>query len=204
MKTIVIASQKGGSGKSTLAAHLSVEAERNGKQAWLIDTDQQATLSLWHERRQAETPQRAEMPFTKLREGLETLSRRKVDYCFIDTPPTVSAQNEAVIELADLVLIPVRPSPSDLWAVAATVEIAKKKGKAFLFVMTQAKHNASITAQAVAALSEHGRVAKSFIGDRVSYAVSMTGGATSQELQPNSAAALEIGQLWRDIHEIMI
>jgi chromosome partitioning protein len=56
MKTIVIASQKGGSGKTMLAAHLAVEAERAGDTAWLIDTDRQATLSLWHERRKADTP----------------------------------------------------------------------------------------------------------------------------------------------------
>ena len=51
MKTIVVTSQKGGSGKTTLAAHLAVEVERAGDDpAWLIDTDKQATLSLWHER----------------------------------------------------------------------------------------------------------------------------------------------------------
>jgi chromosome partitioning protein len=60
MKTIVISSQKGGGGKTTLTALLSVEAERAGDgPAWLIDTDQQGTLSQWHERREAEKPERA-------------------------------------------------------------------------------------------------------------------------------------------------
>ena len=55
MQTVVIGSQKGGSAKTTLAAHLAVEAERRGDgPAWLIDTDQQATLSTWHGRREAE------------------------------------------------------------------------------------------------------------------------------------------------------
>ncbi len=77
MKTIVITSQKGGSGKTTLAAHLAVEAERVGDApAWLIDTDRQATLSRWHERREDETPQRAEVPFTRLEAGLTALAGR--------------------------------------------------------------------------------------------------------------------------------
>ena len=67
MKTIIVTSQKGGSGKTTLATHLAVEAERKGDApAWLIDTDKQGTLSLWHERREAETPQRADLPFSRL------------------------------------------------------------------------------------------------------------------------------------------
>ena len=66
MKTIVIASQKGGSGKTMLAAHLAVEAERTGNTAWLIDTDRQATLSLWHDRRKADTPQRLDVPFARI------------------------------------------------------------------------------------------------------------------------------------------
>ena len=200
MKTILITSQKGGSGKTTLVAHLSVEAERNGDTpVWLIDTDKQATLSLWHERRAAETPQRAEVPFARLAAGLVALAQRGAGYCFIDSAPTISEQNAALIDLADLVLIPVRPSPADLWAVSETVTQVKDLGKPFLFIITQAKPQASITAQTIAALSEHGRVAQSFIGDRVPYASAMTGGQTAPELAPKSPAAKEIAALWLDI-----
>ena len=200
MKTIVITSQKGGSGKTTLAAHLAVEAERVGDApSWLIDTDRQATLSRWHERRDDNTPQRAEVPFSRLEAGLSALGRRGAAYCFIDTPPTISEQSTAVLDLADLVLIPVRPSPADLWAVAQTVALAREAGKTFLFVITQAKPNATITAQTIAALSEHGRVARSFIADRVPYAVAMTGGRTAPELAPSGPAAAELASLWCDV-----
>lgn len=200
MKNIVISSQKGGSGKTTLAAHLAVEAERVGDApAWLIDTDEQGTLSQWHERRQNETPQRAEMPFTRLAEGLANIAGRGAAYCFIDTAPTISAQSAAIIDLADLVLIPVRPSPADLWAVAETVALVKEAGKPFLFVITQAKPQALLTAQTVAALSEHGRVAQVFIADRVPYAGAMTGGRTAPELSPKSRAAEEIASLWEGV-----
>lgn len=200
MKIIVITSQKGGSGKTTLAAHLAVEAERAGDApAWLIDTDEQGTLSQWHERREVETPQRAEMPFARLSNGLANMAERGAAYCFIDTAPTISGQSASIIALADLVLIPVRPSPADLWAVAETVSLVKNAGKRFLFVLTQAKSHATITAQTVAALSEHGRVAQAFIADRVPYAGAMTGGRTAPELYPKSAAAQEISCLWQNV-----
>jgi chromosome partitioning protein len=130
---------------------------------------------------------------------LANLAERGAGYCFIDTPPTISDQSTLVLALADLVLIPVRPSPADLWAVSETVSLVKDAGKPFLFVITQAKTQASITSQTIAALSEHGRVARSFIADRVPYAVAMTDGRTASELAPNSPAAQEVAALWCDV-----
>jgi chromosome partitioning protein len=200
MKTIVVTSQKGGSGKTTLCAHLAVEAERAGDgPAWLIDTDRQGTLSVWHERRKADTPQRAEVALAQIKNGLALLAEHDVSYCFIDTPPAISNQNAAVLELADLVLIPVRPSPADLWAVSQTVALVQQVEKPFLFIITQAKANASITAQTVAALSHHGRVAKTFIADRVTYAAAMTDGHSAAESAARSPAAREIAGLWEDM-----
>lgn len=183
-----------------LAAHLSVEAERTGDApAWLIDTDRQATLTRWHERRKADTPQRGEVRLEKLTSGLAALAGQGAAYCFIDTAPTISEQTAALINLADLVIIPVRPSPSDLWAVTETVQLVKEAGRPFLFVITQAKAQATITAQAIAALSEHGRVAKSFIADRVAYAAAMTGGNTAPEIYPKAPVAEEITALWNEM-----
>jgi chromosome partitioning protein len=198
MKTIVIESQKGGSGKTMLAAHLAVEAERTGDTAWVIDTDRQATLSLWHERREAETPQRLDVPLERLTQGLRKIAEQEASYCFIDTAPSLSDQNVALLQHADLVIIPVRPSPSDLWAVSETVARVISAGKRFLFVITQAKPQASITAQAVAALSQHGQVAQAFIVDRVIYASSMTSGNTAPEIVKGFPAE-EIAALWKEV-----
>jgi chromosome partitioning protein len=199
MKTMVIQSQKGGSGKTMLAAHLAVEAERNSEAAWVIDTDRQATLSLWHERRKNDTPQRLDAPLERMPDALAKVAGQGGAYCFIDSAPTISEQNTKLLRLADLVLIPVRPSPSDLWAVAETVAQVKNANKPFIFVLTQAKPQATITAQAVAALSEHGRVAQAFIADRVAYAAAMTGGNTAPELSAKGPAAQEIAALWNEI-----
>ena len=201
MKTIVVASQKGGSGKTMLTAHLAVEAESEGNTAWVIDTDPQGTLTHWHERRKAETPQRFDVPIERLRAGLKKIAEQGAAFCFIDTAPSVTSQNVALFEQADLVLIPVRPSPSDLWAVSATVEKVKEAGKPFLFVITQAKAQASITAQAVAALSKHGPVVEGFISDRVVYASAMTGGNTAPEIA-KAHTAREVAQIWQQVKAI--
>lgn len=194
MKTIIITSQKGGSGKTTLASHLAVEA---GRDAWLIDTDHQGTLTRWHERRRVDIPQRGEVRVEHLGAGLAALAAQGASYCFVDTAPTISAETARLVEFADLVLIPVRPSPADLWAVVDTVQLVTRAGRPFLFVITQAKANASITAQAVAALSEHGRVARAMIADRVVYAAAMTGGDTAPAL--SRKAADEVTALWEEL-----
>ena len=197
MKTIVITSQKGGSGKTTLAAHLAIAAENaNNGPAVLIDTDPQQTLATWWNLRQAETPQLAPVNLRELPEKIEALAKAGFAYCFIDTPPALTEQNKQVLKLADLVLIPTRPSPNDLWSLGATLDLVKHSDAPFVFVLTQAKANARITIQTIAALSQHGQVFQSVVHDRVDYAASMTDGRTAIEINPNGPAAAEISQLW--------
>jgi chromosome partitioning protein len=200
MQTIVVNSQKGGSGKTSLCAHLSVEAERAGNgPVYLIDTDPQGTLSMWHEGRAAETPHRVEIDLSELAPALDTLAQRGAALCFIDTAPNRGDDNAELFRLADLVLVPVRPSPSDLWAVSATVALLKRAGTPFLFVVNQATVNANITAQAIASLSHHGPVAETIVGARVHYAAAMTDGHTAPELASKGPAAHEMAALWRNI-----
>jgi chromosome partitioning protein len=200
MQTIVWNSQKGGSGKTNLCAHVSVEAERAGDgPVFLVDTDPQGTLSTWHEARTADTPHRVEVPLIGLKAGLEMLVGHGAAFCFIDTAPNRGDENAELFRLADLVLVPVRPSPSDLWAVAATVRLLKQIGTPFLFVVNQATLNANITAQAVAALSHHGAVAQTIVVNRVPYAAAMTDGHTAPELATKGPAATEIRSLWDNI-----
>ena len=198
MKTVVITSQKGGSGKTTLTANLAVAVEHaNDGPAVLIDTDPQQTLATWWNVRKAESPKLAPVNLRELPDRLHALGKAGFTYCFIDTPPALTEQNGQVLKLADLVLIPTRPSPNDLWSLGATLDLVKKSGVPFAFVLTQAKANARITVQTIAALSQHGQVFPSIIHDRVDYAASMTDGRTVLEINSNGPAAAEVGELWR-------
>ena len=197
MKTIVFASQKGGAGKTTLAAHLAVAAEKAGDgPCVLIDTDPQASLAAWWNGREDETPAFAPATLKELADKLEALNGAGYAYAFIDTPPAITESIRAVVMQADFVLIPTRPSPHDLRAVGRTVELATDAGRPFAFAVTQAKPNARLTVQAMAALSQHGVVAPAIIHDRVDYASSMIDGRTVQEIDPRSRSAAEVIELW--------
>ena len=198
MHTIVVNSQKGGSGKSTLCRVLAVEATRtrNAAPVYLIDLDEQGTLAQWHEAREADEPRRVELPVEQISAGLDILKSQKAGYVFIDTPPNAGVFLDQVFGVADLVIVPVKPTPDDLRSAAVTVARLKALQAPFLFVITQAIRNANITAQAIAALSHHGPVAETIIVNRASYPAAFTDGRTPQELDPKGAAAKEIAGLW--------
>ena len=197
MYVIVLASQKGGAGKTTLAAHLAIAAEAAGDgPAVLIDTDPQGSLSAWWNVRKAQSPVLAPSSIAELPEKLMLLAGAGYEVAVIDTPPAITEAIGAVLVSADLVLIPTRPSPHDLRAVGSTVSLVQAARKPFVFAVTQAKPNARLTVQAVAALSEHGSVAPAIIHDRVDYAGSMIDGRTVQEIDAKGRSAAEMAELW--------
>ena len=201
MRIIALASQKGGSGKTTIAAHLAVQAGRVGQgPAVLVDTDPQGSLGEWWHERKDDMPALATVKLDKLDANLAELRSYGTAVALIDTPPALSASIKRVIATADLVLIPARPSPHDLRAVAATVAMARRAGKPFIFIINGAVPRANVTAEAVAALSEHGRVAPVILYHRTDYAVSMIDGRTVMELAPSSRSAGEVAELWKYVY----
>ena len=197
MHVIVLASQKGGVGKTTLAAHLAIAAEAAGDgPAVLIDADPQGSLSAWWNVREAQIPALAPTTIGDLPAKLAALAAAGYALAVVDTPPAITEAIGAVVRSADLVLIPTRPSPHDLRAVGSTVDLVRAAGKPFVFAVTQAKPNAKLTVQAMAALSEHGAVAPAIVHDRVDYAGSMIDGRTVQETDPKGRSAAEMAQLW--------
>jgi len=202
MRTLVVANQKGGVGKTTLAGHLGVIAEhsKNGPVA-LIDTDPQASLSSWWNEREAETPIFASVSIAQLAEHLKELERCGVKLAIIDTPPAVTKTIRVVLAVADLVLIPTRPSPHDLRAVASTVEMVEKAGKPMIFIINGAAARARITGEAAVALSQYGTVAPVTIYQRTDFAASMIDGRTVHEIDPKSKSSIEIIELWKYVNK---
>lgn len=206
MRVIVVASQKGGVGKTTVAAHLAVQASMVGQgPAVLIDTDPQGSLSEWWDARKDEYQRNEEalaLATTRLDDlpaRLAELRRNGASVVVIDTPPAITTSILQVITIADLVVIPARPSPHDLRAIAATMKLTRMTGKPFLFVVNGATSRANITAQAVAALSEHGHVAPVILYQRTDFAASMIDGRTVMETIPAGRSAREIAELWKQV-----
>jgi chromosome partitioning protein len=197
MDIMTIASQKGGAGKTTLAAHLAVEAERtDAGPVAVVDTDPQGSLAAWWNQRTAETPLFAAVEVGRLPAHMTALRQQRITLVIIDTPPALIDTIKAAIAIADLVLIPARPSPHDLRAVGVVAEIAEQAGKPFHFVVNGATPRSLIALEAKDALAQHGPVAPVMLHQRIDFATSMIDGRTVGELNPYSRSAQEITQLW--------
>lgn len=202
MRVLAVASQKGGSGKTTLAGHLAVQAERAGiGPVALLDIDPQGTLAPWAGARTARSPSFAATGVTRLAADLDGLRERGVRLVVIDTPPALTVAIQAAIHLAELIVVPTRPSPHDLHAVGGTVELCERSGKPLLFVVNAATPNAPITADTTVALSQHGTVAAVTVHQRTEYAAAMADGRTVMETDPDGPAAEEIAALWSHVSD---
>jgi chromosome partitioning protein len=133
--------------------------------------------------------------------AVDTLTPAGVDYLFVDTPP--QRPDPVTIQAADLVMIPVKPSPNDLRAVGETLAVVERLQKPFCFVITMAKSRTRIAMDALQALAQYGRVAPVMLGDRIDFAESMIDGLAVGELAPNSKSAEEITQLWSYVTSLL-
>ena len=197
MRVLAMASQKGGSGKTTLSGHLAVQAQLSGAgPVVLIDIDPQGSLSDWWNEREDEYPAFAQTTVGRLAADLEVLRQQGFRLAVIDTPPAITMAIQSVIQVAELIVIPTRPSPHDLRAVGATVDLCERAGKPLLFVVNAAAPKARITTEATLALSQHGTVAPMTIHQRTDFAASMIDGRTVMEVDPAGRSAQEIAALW--------
>ena len=202
MRIIAVTSQKGGSGKTTITGHLAVEAARtSGEPVALIDTDPQGSLSDWWNEREAEQPVFAQAKLATLEADLASLKESGIRLVFIDTPPAITGAIQSVVNKADLVLIPTRPSPHDLRAAGKTVDLVERAGKPLVFVVNSATARARLTGEAAIALSQHGTVAPTILHNRQDFAASMIDGRTVMEANPGGKSAEEVSLLWAYVND---
>jgi chromosome partitioning protein len=205
-KIITIAQQKGGSGKTTVAAHIAVaSAWHHNLKVAILDTDPQGSLGRWFMTR-AEHGNDTNLNLTfrtasawGARYEAQALARNH-DIVVIDTPPKMGVDGRPAIETADLVVIPVAPSPVDLWATEPTIEMTRGEKKQSLVVLNRADQRARLTGKISEALKALNTVAaKTMIGNRVIFASSMGEGRTALEAERSGIAAHEMCKLVDEI-----
>ena len=213
MHVITIASRKGGSGKSTVAAHMGVLGSGPVSPAVLVDLDPQRSLGNWWRQRRGEFPLLVETEAADLPDILRTAREERVPIVFIDTPPHAEAEIAAAIRVADVVLIPCRPSAFDLWAAQATLEMATALKRPALVVLNACPAGRRILSgfgesptvrEARSLLQQMGvDVARTALGDRLTYRTAIISGQAAGEIEPAGKAANEISALWREITEYL-
>ncbi len=202
---ITVAQQKGGAGKTTIAAHLAVALTQKGYRVAVVDIDPQGSLTHWHRLREELFGEGyTGLYFTALsgwRVGSEVARlRRSYDIIIIDSPPHVETEARTAIRSADLILVPVQPSPTDLWATKATVDLAKAEGKAVRTIMNRVNPTSKIFDLIRAELSD---VATTKLNNRVVFASALMEGRGVTEIAPASPAATEIKMLASEVLEFM-
>jgi len=200
-KVITIAQQKGGAGKTTVAAHVAVALSQKGNRVAVIDIDPQGSLGYWHGVREEKLGEGyTGLIFNALsgwRVGSEVSRLRKqCDFIIIDSPPHTETEARTAIRSADLIIIPVQPSPTDLWATKATLDLAKAEKVPVLVVLNRVNANSRLAQTISAGLSD---LAETTLGNRVLFAASLLEGRTATEIEPNSNAAQEVKALVKEI-----
>lgn len=207
MRTYSLVSQKGGAGKSTLTRQLAVIAGES-EPSMLVDRDPQATTSKWWDRRQTidptpTNPDLLNLEGSSLSSAIEAL-RKKPGSLFVDTRPAVGEPEAEAARVADLVIVPVRPSPDDLEAVGDTLKILRRLDKRAVLIVNAAKTEGRAIA-ARAALSRYPvPVCPIHVADRTVYLDASLEGRGVAEMKGASAreAENEIRKVWAWIREI--
>src|ERR1700730_13547131 len=197
--------RKGGGGKTTRAAQLAIAWARQGARVAVLDIDPQGSLAAWIDLRRARFGEEAigfdfaALPGWRAAQWVEDRAR-EADLVVIDGPPHAETEARIAVRAAGLVLVPVQPSPLDLWATEGRLKMAGDERRRALIVLNRVPPRSSLTDDIAAALAGAGvPIAAARIGNRVALARAMALGLGVVESAGNSPASAEINALATEV-----
>ena len=209
MHVIAVLNQKGGSGKTTIATHLARALQLDGDGVLLIDSDPQGSARDWAAVREDQPVTVVGIDRPTIERDLKQIARK--DFVVIDGAPQAADLAVSAIKAADFVLIPVQPSPYDIWATADLVELVKQRIEVTdgrlqaAFVVSRAIKGTKIGAEVAETLADYDLpVLESRITQRVSYPGTAAAGTTVLDTEPAGDAAAEVRALSVELKQKLI
>ncbi|MFC7334446.1 ParA family partition ATPase [Rhodocista pekingensis] len=204
-RVVTIAQQKGGAGKTTLAIHLAVAWSLGGRRVVTVDIDPQGSLTEWARVRAATLGggdpalTHVQVSGWRVQKEVEQLAREH-DVVVIDSPPHAETEARIAIRAAGLVVVPVQPSPMDLWATRPTLEVARAEKRPALLVLNRVPSRGKLLDAVAARAQELGvPVADTSIGNRIGFAGAIMEGLTLMETDRRAKGVEEIEDLAAEI-----
>ena len=205
MTTVAVLNQKGGAGKTTLATCLARALQLEGARVLLVDSDPQGSARDWHSASEGSFVPVVGLDRPTLDKDLPAISGG-YDWIVIDGAPQLRDMAVSAIKAADVVLIPVQPSPYDIWACADLVDLIKARQEVTdglpktAIVISRAIKRTILGREVREALEEHGLpIFAQGTAQRVIYANSAASGSTPLEAEPEGEAAEEIRRLAEEL-----
>ncbi len=208
-KIIAVLNQKGGAGKTTLSTNLARALQLAGDKVLLVDSDPQGSARDWNATGNGELLPVVGLDRSTLAKDIQAIQDNQ-DWLIIDGAPQIAELAVAAIKCADMILIPVQPSPYDVWACEDLVEIIKTrqevtngKPKA-AFVISRVIKNTQLSKEIGEALEGYDLpVFKHFTSQRVIYPKSAATGSTVLDADASGEAAAEIRAIAQELKEFL-
>lgn len=204
MRVIAVLNQKGGSGKTTIATHLARALQLAGKDVLLVDSDPQGSARDWAAVRDDQPVPVVGIDRPTIDRDLKNIAKK--DYVVIDGAPQAADLAVSAIKAADFILIPVQPSPYDIWATSDLVDLVKQRIEMTdgrlqaAFVVSRVIKGTRIGAEVTETLEGYELpVLTARITQRVSYPTTAATGTTVLDAEPDGDAAAEVRALLEEI-----